>query len=431
MAQAGGQGLFAIEKSPEAFGTFGMNFLASTRRRAESKQPVQQFLWPDWLPQQPHDITEVLDLYSDHLVNLKGKVDVVVGGPPCQGFSTYGCRDPRDPRNSLIGAFLEFVRLVEPKIVLLENVRGIDMPFTTANRKELGACHGRTVADELVQSFEDLGFSVASKTLCASQFGVPQRRERFFILGVASCVGGTRDWDITNNEILSSRRREFLEALGMSIDEKVSVAQAISDLEVERNRLIDCHDPLGTYQIEYSGPKTSYQHSLNAGVAYSDLNSLRLANHRLDTIIRFQAIQGICIPGRKVPAEVRKLLSMKKFRIHYLSRDQISPTLTTLPDDLLHYSEPRVLTVREMARLQSFPDWFRFSGPFGTGGAERRRKCPRYTQVGNAVPVRLAAFLGGIIGDMVQGVAQSTDVRLDQFQVAGADGEPVVAEVNG
>lgn len=77
-----------------------------------------------------------------------------------------------------------------------------------------------------------------------------------------------------------------------------------------------------------------------------------------------------------------------------MARKQPAPTLTTLPDDILHYSDPRILTVRECARLQSFPDWFTFHGKYTTGGELRKVECPRYTQVGNAVPPLLARAVG-------------------------------------
>ena len=84
----------------------------------------------------------------------------------------------------------------------------------------------------------------------------------------------------------------------------------------------------------------------------------------------------------------------KKHYVYILHPSRPAPTVTTLPDDLLHYSEPRILTVREMARLQSFPDWFAFKGKYTTGGDLRTKQCPRYTQVGNAVPPLLAELLG-------------------------------------
>ena len=74
--------------------------------------------------------------------------------------------------------------------------------------------------------------------------------------------------------------------------------------------------------------------------------------------------------------------------------DALSTTITTLPDDCMHYDEPRILSVRENARIQSFPDWFAFTGKYTTGGERRKSECPRYTQVGNAVPPIMAEIIG-------------------------------------
>ena len=79
--------------------------------------------------------------------------------------------------------------------------------------------------------------------------------------------------------------------------------------------------------------------------------------------------------------------------------------MTTLPDDMIHYAEPRILTVREMARLQSFPDWFQFKGKYTTGGDRRTKECPRYTQVGNAVPPLLAEAIGRALLDFKKPVS--------------------------
>jgi DNA (cytosine-5)-methyltransferase 1 len=79
-------------------------------------------------------------------------------------------------------------------------------------------------------------------------------------------------------------------------------------------------------------------------------------------------------------------LKSSKRDVVLLDHDAVSPTLTTLPDDYIHYSEPRILTVREYARIQSFADWFEFKGKYPTGAKDRRKDVPRYTQVGNAIP---------------------------------------------
>ena len=89
-----------------------------------------------------------------------------------------------------------------------------------------------------------------------------------------------------------------------------------------------------------------------------------------------------------------------------MAADEPAPTITTLPDDILHYAEPRILTVRESARIQSFPDWFHFRGKFTTGGKKRRNECPRYTQIGNAVPPLLASAIGMALSAVLAEIAQ-------------------------
>ena len=124
------------------------------------------------------------------------------------------------------------------------------------------------------------------------------------------------------------------------------------------------------------------------------MDSMRLARHGEEVRNRFKKIIKECTPGVRMNEESRAKFGLKKHRIYPMSAWEPAPTITTLPDDVLHYSEPRILTVRESARLQSFPDWFRFRGKFTTGGAMRTKECPRYTQVGNAVPPLLAEAVG-------------------------------------
>ncbi len=136
-------------------------------------------------------------------------------------------------------------------------------------------------------------------------------------------------------------------------------------------------------------------------------NSIRLAKHKPPTIEQFLTLQRLGVRGYKAAAELNALLGTAKHRRHWLHPGRPAPTITTLPDDFVHYSEPRILTVRECARLQSFPDWFEFKGKYTTGGDRRRRECPRFTQVGNAVPPLLAQFVGSVVSTALQ----SIDVR--------------------
>jgi DNA (cytosine-5)-methyltransferase 1 len=119
----------------------------------------------------------------------------------------------------------------------------------------------------------------------------------------------------------------------------------------------------------------------------------------------------------------RKNYNLKKHRIFPMSGDEPAPTVTTLPDDILHYSEPRILTVREYARLQSFPDWFHFKGKYTTGGKLRTKECPRYTQVGNAVPPLLARAIGKALQEMLAEVSAARN----QFATTSQADAPALA----
>lgn len=123
-------------------------------------------------------------------------------------------------------------------------------------------------------------------------------------------------------------------------------------------------------------------------------NSMRLARHGESILRQFRTILEETPPGNVVSGEVHAKIGNKKRSRMRLAPGRPACTVTTHPDDIIHYSEPRILTVRECARLQSFPDAFSFRGKHTTGGDRRRRECPRYTQVGNAVPPLAAEFWG-------------------------------------
>ena len=394
--QGGWTGLFAIEKEKNAFETLKTNLMDGAAERFE---------WPPWLPREPHDIGHFVALYEPRLLALRGKVDLIVGGPPCQGFSSAGLRDPQDPRNQLFKKYLEMVRLVRPRLLLLENVRGFSVEF--GKNKTAGPTRGRppeSFSDLLLRRLRRLGYRVSSELLNAADFGVPQKRVRFFVIGIHK--NALSDGVLKPFTLVPSLKGAFLKSLGIASGSPISVADAISDVRADRAAgLIECPDSPGFEQIKYRKPTTHYQRQMHGSMNGTAPNSLRLAKHKQATMGRFSRLLNHARRGVTLTPAERTKFGVKKQPLVVLDGSLPSHTLTTLPDDYVHYAEPRILTVREYARIQSFPDWYKFQGVYTTGGDRRRTTCPRYSQVGNAVPPRLARFLGTLLRQVEESLA--------------------------
>ena len=146
---------------------------------------------------------------------------------------------------------------------------------------------------------------------------------------------------------------------------------------------------------KYGRSKGKYQRYCRTGFKKSDIpNSHRFANHRDETVKRFKELIDLNIKNKNLSKLLKKDYLVNKNCICVLDGSLPSPTLTTHPDDHIHYSEPRIFTVREYARIQSFPDYYIFKGKYTTGGKLRQTDVPRYTQIGNAIPPLFAEQLG-------------------------------------
>ena len=169
LMRAGWKGLFAIEKDPFAFETLSANF--------PSPKGMYSYDWPDNIEKRAWDIHELLSTREEALASLAGKVDLLAGGPPCQGFSNAGRRKYDDPRNRLLEAYLQLVRILRPQLVLVENVRGIRSDFKTLEHQGI-MNFAATLQEELSADYD-----VASTVIKAVDFGIPQNRPRFFLVG--------------------------------------------------------------------------------------------------------------------------------------------------------------------------------------------------------------------------------------------------------
>ncbi len=307
-------------------------------------------------------------------------VDLVFGGPPCQGFSQIGPRNPDDPRNKLYRHFVRVVRVLRPAAFIMENV------------PNMLSMEGGAFRSRIVKSFGRAGYKrSAVLDLLASDFGVPQERRRIFIVGIRDDVKFSGNLLDACQSHLSSFR----------VAEPVSVWQAISDLP----SAVSVDDsPLDYPQLGRGRPSMFRSHVrldldgplLNARQKQQLVGELALHNHHTKGMeSRRRSIVSMIMPGMTgscLPKSLWKGVRSHKWR--RLNPDKPSHTiLAQMARDLsewIHPYEDRWITVREAARLQSFHDGFRFLGS----------EYQQLKQIGNAVP----PLLGYSIASAVRGV---------------------------
>lgn len=421
LSLAGMRGLFAIERDDMAFETFSTNFIG------DDSPEAYRFMWPSWLDQRAWGIDEVLGEHKEQLEQLRGEVEVLAGGPPCQGFSFAGRRIEDDPRNLLFNKYVEVVEALQPNVLVLENVPGMQVAHKSGAVIDLQSGRSprkQSFYERLADSLDAAGYVVKAELLDASRFGVPQKRSRLIAIGIRKgllpFLAGGIDRVFA---LLEEARCQQLRELG--VGEVISAADAISDLEIGDRPMVPCTDaqsPRGFFEATPRSAMTTYQELMRQGASGTP-NSMRLARHRDEVRQRFARILLECRKGVRMNDEARLGYGLKKHRIYPMSPIEPAPTITTLPDDVLHYSEPRILTVRESARIQSFPDWFLFKGKYTTGGDRRTRECPRYTQVGNAVPPYLARVIGMAVSQALKEIelAQADFATSELRTVAAAE----------
>lgn len=332
------------------------------------------------------------------------EVDLVTGGPPCQGFSgighrrTFGHLQKEDiPSNHLYLEMVRIIKFVRPKIFLFENVRGLlNSRWSESGRR------GEVFRDVLASFTGIKGYTVRWQLLLAGEYGVPQKRPRVMIVGIRDDVAEAAEG---LPEVGSAPSLEW----DTAIEDGFLPSPSGSSPNLE-DLLSDLEDPGYKDSLRtpayLCAPKNDIQRQLRArpdGRLLSKgepLADQEYSNHSPRVTKKFEYMIA---NGGRVHAAHRT----KKFAQRVLPRawGESGPSITacSLPDDYVHYSQPRSLTVREWARLQTFPDWYEFRGPRTTGGRRRAgdpgagiwdREVPRYTQIGNAVPVKLAAAIG-------------------------------------
>lgn len=416
-----------------------------------------------------------------------GDIDVIFGGPPCQGFSRLGKRDASDPRNMLFHEYLRIIRDVHPRYVVMENVTGIldmlmlDFPSVVRDTSYIGQ---KLVKEILKEELQDLGYNLLDvQILNSADFGVPQQRNRVVFLAYRNDVQpleypeGNELPEVTvrqaleglyNNELpLSEFAQHRIDGETPTIIGAPIPREHITNMEESRhdvlvsqrfslyhpgentraviNRLKNeginlrdtrpelfneslfqvnlaintevIHDTLialNLFEEKFNSKRWLHFTNRQLAILYSLIDNekefnivLKSLAGRLNTSIDKATIfwetvhpllnteydadtfHHLLIDGEITDRIGEAILTKKSIRTR-LNPDSVSPTIVTLPDDFIHPYFDRVLTVREMARIQSFDDSFEFLGKRTTGGEKRSQETPQFTQVGNAVPPLLA-----------------------------------------
>ncbi len=377
---AGWKGAFAIEKSEDAFKTLEYNLIKKKKH----------FDWPNWLEQKHHDINEILENNSNDLIQLRGKIDLIAGGPPCQGFSMAGRRVENDSRNDLINSYIKFIDFVKPKLIFFENVRGFTLGFKNNNKK------GKAYSTYVVEQLQNIGYSVKGQLIDFSTYGIPQKRTRFILVGIQN------DFINENPSInkdsffegIANNKEAFLVSKNLTLNP--TLENAISDL-LESNGVIDS-ETQNFKEGVYGEATSNYQKYIRKYKRKnSRVDSHRFAKHTETIKTRFK----IALDENLTSSTYRERFQLKKSSTKILEADKPTPTITTLPDDYIHYCEPRIMTVREYARIQSFPDTYEFKGKYTTGGKRRTQEVPRYSQIGNAIPPLFGEQAGLILKQLI------------------------------
>lgn len=290
----------------------------------------------------------------------EGEIDVIIGGPPCQGFSLSGKRMIDDPRNKLYKSFVSLVEQIQPKVFVMENVPGLIRLF------------GGKVKEEVLSDFSAIGYRVKVQQLSSDDYGVPQQRKRVFFVGI--------------NEKIFNENVEFVfpkPTHGVGLKNVVTCKDAISDLDFVPDDV-----SLGE-NIEYSLPAINdYQRKMRIGSSMIKNHSITIHKEQTKQIIAMVPDGG---NYKDLPVELQ---SIRKVNIAWTRMNSEKPcfTIDTGHNHHFHYKENRVPTVRESARIQSFPDVFEFIGI----------KTSQLKQVGNAVPPLMAEAIAKQVIEVIE-----------------------------
>lgn len=312
---------------------------------------------------------DVTKLSKTHLLDLieNKKIHAVIGGPPCQGFSTVGLGDPSDIRNTLFKQFVRIVNITKPYYVVIENVTGL---LAKKNEKTLKA---------IFRKFATLGYNLSVQVMSSEYYGVPEKRRRTIIIG--SRINETIEYPkISHFSEEDKNKKQF-----------VTVGDALLDLKSKNGELLN--------------------HDLEMAELSTDLDKKRLSKIPEGKGIRYERDELAYLPKKlRLGVNWKKIRENRFRQTKYmrLDRSKPSPTIMTHRHSYYHPTEVRYLTQREAAKLQSFPNDFEFIGPVSA----------QWRQIGNAVPPTMAKAIGKSLVKMYKkAVDQDTQISLSKKEL--------------
>jgi DNA (cytosine-5)-methyltransferase 1 len=435
LEREGGELLLAVERSSMAAETFFHNLVKPITTAGQ---------WQTYLSKNVEDqvasgvlvkeLRALLDSPEALKLITERSPDLVVGGPPCQGFSLAGRRNPEDLRNQLPWQFLELVEKTRPKMVVIENVVGMRHKFSSDEAGD--------VFSQLQQALRETepGYVVQGFQVNALHYGAPQHRPRLMIIGLRQDIAAERGvtssdglWVSDFVDRLSNKVPDLAPVPTVTSGMARTVGEAINDLQ--RTPLL-------------ATPNTGFEAEMR-GTRWGLSGSEEITNHvdrvhQEKTQQRFRLYQFLSNSGidarivgipSELPTEAEKEkiasalsqaqfpaqspdgtllatsiselvelvchLRTKKHSQRVLAWDKPARTVVTIGDDYVHPFEARTFTVRELARFQGFPNGFEFRAKETTGGLSRRTDVPQYSQVGNAVSPFLAKAVGALVNSLL------------------------------
>lgn len=365
---------------------------------------------------------ERMNSLKTHLVDLElireeqhgTSLDLICGGPPCQGFSGIGHRrsyavEKKDiPSNQLFEKMADVIEFFRPKVFLFENVKGLlSSKWTSEGEKG-------EIWRDVWKRFNDIdGYLVQWQLVASKDYGVPQNRPRVLLVGLRQDVLLQSKLDFNVMDLEQSYDLEMAVDFGFLPKPSGEVPSPEALLEDLIDEQVLSHFISATYPKDFEtttypeDAKNKFQEQLRKhpksgkGLKKGDpVTDHEYSKHSAKVVSKFLSMHengGEILPQFRTKKFAQRLLG------RHWPKEGPNITATSLPDDYVHFSQPRCLTVREWARLQMFPDWYQFLGKRTTGGHRRAgnpkegifdRDVPKYTQIGNAVPVELARKIG-------------------------------------